>query len=627
VRTNSGAALLLAMLALGAASVDAGVPGHQRVVLPIAPDVPVTAEPTVVDVPPKRVSRLLAIAPGHSITLSDWPVGPGRTARVRLERHDVYAPRARIVAVVGGKQVDVPRSGNVYLWGWAEDGSGTGVMVAITPRSGRLQALMTAAGHAWALEPQPGDLRKHVLRDVKRELESSGVEPRWTCGEETISRPIPLEAYAAAVPVQATRLATLHTAVVAIDTDNELMAQKFGDDTTAAANYIATLFASINVMYERDLNVRLLEGTTILRVSTTPDPYTQEPSTNGTATANQLYEFADYWAANEAGVDRAVAMLLSGKSPSVTLASGIAFIDSLCDMSYGYSFFQVFKIDYLGGDTLVGGHEIGHNLGSPHTHCYSPPIDHCYNTEPGCYTGTKECPTPQTINGVTNVTGTLMSYCHLSGIAGCSSSLVFHPTVVALIDTRTSTAACVTDTAVADTTPPDISNVSVLPRLGAPGQSFTIGADVVDTQSEVASVTAIVRDHLGTLVDSLPMGNPVDGRYEVAYDSTGAADDTYSVDIDAVDSSPAANEQLATGAASFGVQTGFTCDLVLSSQTVTTAHVWEACGSITAGPSFAVQSGGAATLRAGSSVVLRNGFSVASGGQFTAAIDSTLNPP
>jgi hypothetical protein len=35
---------------------------------------------------------------------------------------------------------------------------------------------------------------------------------------------------------------------------------------------------------------------------------------------------------------------------------------------------------------------------------------------------------------VTNVTGTLMSYCHLLG--GCSSSLVFHPTTVTLLNTR-----------------------------------------------------------------------------------------------------------------------------------------------------------------------------------------------
>nr|MBP7624800.1 hypothetical protein [Xanthomonadales bacterium] len=44
-----------------------------------------------------------------------------------------------------------------------------------------------------------------------------------------------------------------------------------------------------------------------------------------------------------------------------------------------------------------------------------------------CYTGPTSCPAAQTSNGVTNVTGTLMGYCHLSGIGGCNSTEVFHP--------------------------------------------------------------------------------------------------------------------------------------------------------------------------------------------------------
>jgi len=43
------------------------------------------------------------------------------------------------------------------------------------------------------------------------------------------------------------------------------------------------------------------------------------------------------------------------------------------------------------------------------------------------------CPAPATYNGVTNVTGTLMSYCHLSGLGGCGSTAVFHPTSVNLL--------------------------------------------------------------------------------------------------------------------------------------------------------------------------------------------------
>ena len=55
-----------------------------------------------------------------------------------------------------------------------------------------------------------------------------------------------------------------------------------------------------------------------------------------------------------------------------------------------------------------------------------------YAGESGCYSGATSCPAPQTINGVTNVRGTLMSYCHLLG--GCSASAVFHPRTVEILD-------------------------------------------------------------------------------------------------------------------------------------------------------------------------------------------------
>jgi hypothetical protein len=74
----------------------------------------------------------------------------------------------------------------------------------------------------------------------------------------------------------------------------------------------------------------------------------------------------------------------------------------------------VFRIDYLAGDAFVVGHELGHNFGSRHTHCYVPPIDECYAGESGCYQGPTSCP---------GGPGTVMSYCH---VAGCGNNHGFH---------------------------------------------------------------------------------------------------------------------------------------------------------------------------------------------------------
>jgi hypothetical protein len=75
------------------------------------------------------------------------------------------------------------------------------------------------------------------------------------------------------------------------------------------------------------------------------------------------------------------------------------------DWGGAYSLTQVYGTYPLQfWDILATSHEMGHNVGTPHTHCYTPPIDMCYSGEPGCYVG----PTSVPPGG-----GTIMSYCHL----------------------------------------------------------------------------------------------------------------------------------------------------------------------------------------------------------------------
>jgi hypothetical protein len=163
----------------------------------------------------------------------------------------------------------------------------------------------------------------------------------------------------------------------------------------------------------------------------------QNPGSN--ATSAELNEFRNYWNANypTASYPRSVATLLSGKQPDNFSASGIASVaGSVCGSDYDYSFCQLFKVSYLAGDTLVVGHEIGHNLGSFHTHCYpNPRPDICYAGEPSqppftvnCFSGTPACPAPLMINGY-NATGTIMSYCHISP-CNSGTTYAFHPSTI-----------------------------------------------------------------------------------------------------------------------------------------------------------------------------------------------------
>ncbi len=119
-----------------------------------------------------------------------------------------------------------------------------------------------------------------------------------------------------------------------------------------------------------------------------------------------------------------LSILLSGYedgngNPSL---GGTAYTNSLCIKSYSYAYgnVEVNLKEYpsYSWDVHVFTHEIGHILGSPHTHdCvwgpkHDEPIDGCYLSN-GCGPG----PIP--------TKGTIMSYCHLPGRPGVDFSLGF----------------------------------------------------------------------------------------------------------------------------------------------------------------------------------------------------------
>jgi hypothetical protein len=347
------------------------------------------------------------------------------------------------------------------------------VLVSVDPDSRELRGLAVRAGKPFELRPveetagKAAGPRRHVLAPADYFRDRPEEPEEWRCEQDGAPLDFLQEQAAAATtePIFAPAITSLHTATVAIDTDNEIMANKFGNNTTTASNFIASLFASMNLIYERDVLIRLVQGTTFLRVSSTADPYVQ------TDTVQKLYEFATYWAANHGAVNRAVAALLSGRGGAG--AAGIAGVDVLCNKSNGYSYNQLYLTGTTPswGEILVTAHEIGHNFGSPHTHCYNPPIDTCYRFESGCYSGmTQTCPAVTTINGVTNVRGTLMSYCHLLG--GCTASLVFHPTTVNLLNPKIE--ARVNNCIFPAILPPAVSAVTPASGPTAGGRAVTI---------------------------------------------------------------------------------------------------------------------------------------------------------
>ncbi len=403
-----------------------------------------TAAPGSVTLDAATLGRLVQVPVGGTVEVVEFPAGPGVLAPMRFERIDVYAPDARIVEMTAQGERELPRSRHVQLIGESRDGV-TRVGLSLDPATGDLfdgagstasgpfvvRARKTAGGVVFEAMSSRDALPPGVVLDYADNIDSAfgpGSEP-----------PL-LEHLAAAPVVNASTPAAL--AVVAVDTDNEFLSERFSNNAAQVPDWIATLFTQMNVFYRRDLDVVLLQGTTVVR--TAPDPFT---NVDTPASQAQLTEFGNWWSANQSSVQRSFAMLLSGKASSGNSGSGIAWVNSYCRTTGNggsYSINQVFTNPAIGAgaSAFLVGHELGHNFGASHTHCSSATtgafptatgtIDQCYSGESNCYSGATSCPA----SGPGAPAGTLMSYCHV-GASGCGQNVLqFHPTHVTLLRTR-----------------------------------------------------------------------------------------------------------------------------------------------------------------------------------------------
>lgn len=205
------------------------------------------------------------------------------------------------------------------------------------------------------------------------------------------------------------------------------MYQRKGSNVTNCTNYVTALFNGNAAIY-------MNEGVPILskyiQVNSASDEYA---SLATTSSSTWLYKFGQTLSA---GLPTSMhscdlAMLLTTKGGSM---GGVAWLDVICQGfgsgpqypgPYGFT-----NIDNVSGltpaysvpssyswDIGASTHEMGHNLGSQHTHaCAWGParttaIDNCYTLEGSCSTpATPACGT-----------GTMMSYCHLKNLPSCTT--------------------------------------------------------------------------------------------------------------------------------------------------------------------------------------------------------------
>ncbi len=367
---------------------------------------------------------------GGQMILEDLPISGMRgNQRLSLERFSIFAPDAVIVT---NRDEHLPISGNVYYRGQVEGLSDSIVLMTI-PEQGQPRGLIFTNSRIMVLEGRTsGQTTGLGTREVDVETELEPLARKFQCSTETLHQPenplldrILREVSSVKNLSNGSQSASVagYTINLAVETDYEYYALFNSQDSqdsqaTAALDYLSDLIAYASVIYEREIGARLQISYAKLWIDgPNSDPW------NATNTSALLGELLTYWNTNNSNVNRATVHMLSGRQ----FYSGIAYVGTLCNKQYGYGVTTSIQGNFninnpkIVWDIIAVSHELGHNFGSPHTHCYAGiggnvnDVDHCYGQESGCYTGTQTLPGLNSLSGgvAGDGGGTIMSYCHL----------------------------------------------------------------------------------------------------------------------------------------------------------------------------------------------------------------------
>jgi len=363
-------------------------------------------------------------AKGGVTRVQSFPLGASHAVTLELRRFAPVGPRTRVEVMEsdGPRRIAMPDA--AYFTGAVAGEPGSRALVVATADT--VHGFVASGGDVYRFGPDAaGSHRTYALSDVDP---GAYPPPGAFCVNDAHPELDLTTPPIAAAPAPSVAAAGMRVAQLAIETDRELR-QKFPSDQ-ATLDYLGELLAAASAIYERDVSVRLTFS--YIRLWGGADPWA------ATDPSGALDEVRAYWLkpsnnmATIAG-PRDLVHFLSGK----TVQGGVAYLNALCSQTYGFGVSQVrggFDLASPSNiwDVMVLTHEVGHNFGSPHTHCYQPPLDRCYNAEPGCYGG-----------AVVSSRGTIMSYCHLTG--GLSNiDLVFGSTVTGRMAPSVQGATCLT---------------------------------------------------------------------------------------------------------------------------------------------------------------------------------------
>lgn len=366
------------------------------------------------------VDTLGALVPLRSVTLTDVPMPAGHLARLELSRLD-FDPATDVGVYVDGRPSRFD-AGDLTLWkGEVADAPGSHVFLALSSRGtyGWIHdgvelthvSSFPAVDGDWSLVR--GRLYSNDALDAAGPLQG----PPGCAIDDLPVTPQSVRPPVVAPPPYGG--APVLECKMAIETDFQLY-QVWGN-LAAEETYVIALLGALSdrLLSQADIKVTYPY---VQFWTTSADPWTSHDGGGGCF--DVLDEFRTAWAGSIPNGAH-LAHFLSGAS----LGCGVAYLDVICNQDFGFAVSccinggVTFPVTQGSNtwDFFVFAHESGHNLSSPHTHDYCPPLDECASN----------------CNGVINHTntGTNLSYCH--GCPGGMTNITtfYHPTVVGVMRT------------------------------------------------------------------------------------------------------------------------------------------------------------------------------------------------
>jgi len=306
-----------------------------------------------------------ATASGDAGLTVEFPI-EGTPVVVTLTPHSNRSSEYQLIAQVAGGGMVEFEPGPVNTYRGSIDGLDGSAVAATLDADGLFAMLLLPDGSKFWLEPLAAQVagasadQYALYRDedvVRGDLGCKELHPPAEGGPHGSS---------VAADGEGTVAGGLYIAELAADADVEYF-QDYGSIAGVEAQ-INSIINTVNLQYERDLNIRHVVNKIIVRTAE-PDPYSQ------TDAAALLQQVKTHWDGNQFTVNRDIAQLFTGKQLNDSTI-GVAWVggptsNTVCG-SYGYSVVEsncLFSCSSFAAKTDLSAHELGHNWGADHCAC------------------------------------------------------------------------------------------------------------------------------------------------------------------------------------------------------------------------------------------------------------------